>query len=47
MAMSNVEFKIEMGEVVAILGPNGAGKSSIMKSTQRKPKTYSATFLRR
>ncbi len=30
--MSNVEFKIERGEVVAILGPNGAGKSSIMKS---------------
>ena len=30
LAVSNVGFKIEKGEVIGFLGPNGAGKSTIM-----------------
>ncbi len=32
VAVQNVSFEVERGEIVAILGPNGAGKSSIIKS---------------
>jgi ABC-2 type transport system ATP-binding protein len=30
-AISNLEFKVEAGEIVGFLGPNGAGKSTTMK----------------
>ena len=29
-AVSNISFKAQIGEVIAILGPNGAGKSTLM-----------------
>ena len=30
-AISNLNFKVESGEIVGFLGPNGAGKSTTMK----------------
>ena len=31
IALNNISFKVNAGEIVAFLGPNGAGKSTTMK----------------
>ena len=31
LALNNINFKINKGEIVGFLGPNGAGKSTTMK----------------
>lgn len=31
IALRNIQFKVEPGEIVGFLGPNGAGKSTLMK----------------
>lgn len=45
VAVDNISFDIELGEIFGILGPNGAGKTTIlsMLATMLKPTSGSAT----
>ena len=40
LAVSNISFKVEKGEILGFLGPNGAGKSTTMNMLTTK--LYSA-----
>ncbi|WP_312311387.1 ABC transporter ATP-binding protein [Empedobacter brevis] len=45
LALNNVSFSINNGEVVGLLGPNGAGKSTLMKSITNAIHTDSGEIL--
>lgn len=45
LALNNVSFSINNGEVVGLLGPNGAGKSTLMKSITNAIYTDSGEIL--
>lgn len=45
-ALSNVEFRVCRGEILAVIGPNGAGKTSLLNSINGfyRPETGSIKF---
>lgn len=44
IAVENVEFKVEKGEIVSIIGPNGAGKTTIFNMLTGVYKVNSGTI---
>jgi ABC-2 type transport system ATP-binding protein len=47
VAVNQINFQVEQGEILGFLGPNGAGKSTVVKmlSGQLRPKGGVATVL--
>lgn len=43
-ALSNVDFKVQTGQIHAVVGANGAGKSTLMRSLLARTRPIPAMF---